>query len=232
MQTTQTRFGLTGNQLKLIALITMTIDHIGVSLLPQLSILRIIGRLAMPIYAYLIAEGCRYTRNKAKYLGLMAGLAAVCQLVYFFAMDSLYMCILVTFSMSIGLCYLAHWVRTSPGFLSWTALIAGLASAVFVCEVLPGLLPGTDYSVDYGIMGVLLPVLIFLGRDQKQRLSLAAVGLVLMNAVLGYIQWYSLAALVPLALYNGKRGRGGFKYLFYLYYPAHLVVIHLLSLIL
>ena len=49
--------GLTGNQLKLIALITMTIDHIGYILLPQYRILRIIGRLAFPIYAYMIAVG-------------------------------------------------------------------------------------------------------------------------------------------------------------------------------
>ena len=60
-----TRFpGLTGNQLKLIALITMTIDHVGMMLLPQLRILRAIGRIAFPIFAYMIAEGCRHTRNR------------------------------------------------------------------------------------------------------------------------------------------------------------------------
>ena len=59
-----TRFpGLTGNQLKLIALITMTIDHVGMMLLPQLRILRAIGRIAFPIFAYMIAEGCRYTHS-------------------------------------------------------------------------------------------------------------------------------------------------------------------------
>ena len=56
--------GLTGNQLKLIALITMTIDHIGFMLLPQVKILRAIGRIAFPIFAYMIAEGCQYTRNR------------------------------------------------------------------------------------------------------------------------------------------------------------------------
>ena len=56
--------GLTGNQLKLIALVTMTIDHIGMQLFPRVRLLRIIGRLAFPIFAYMIAEGCRYTRNR------------------------------------------------------------------------------------------------------------------------------------------------------------------------
>ena len=51
MPQTQTKSGLTGNQLKLIALITMTVDHIGMLLLPRLMILRIIGRIAMPLYA-------------------------------------------------------------------------------------------------------------------------------------------------------------------------------------
>lgn len=77
------RTGLTGNQLKLIAMAAMTLDHIGVYLLPQALILRIIGRLALPIYAYMIAEGCRYTRSRKQYLLRIAGLAAVCQAVYF-----------------------------------------------------------------------------------------------------------------------------------------------------
>ena len=55
--------GLTNNQLKLIALVTMTLDHIGVVLFPQAQWLRIVGRLAFPIFAYMIAEGCRHTAN-------------------------------------------------------------------------------------------------------------------------------------------------------------------------
>ena len=60
--------GLTGNQLKLIALFAMTCDHVGMQIFPQLLWLRMIGRLAMPIYAFMIAEGCRHTRNRKKYL--------------------------------------------------------------------------------------------------------------------------------------------------------------------
>lgn len=56
--------GLTGNQLKLLALFAMTCDHVGLQLLPQFIILRIIGRLAAPLFAYMIAEGCRYTHDR------------------------------------------------------------------------------------------------------------------------------------------------------------------------
>lgn len=103
MPTVQSRFGLTANQLKMIAMITMTIDHIGAYLLPQLHVLRIIGRLSMPIYAYMIAEGCHYTHDRKAYFLRLFGLALLCQVVYVLVDRSLYQCILVTFSASVGL---------------------------------------------------------------------------------------------------------------------------------
>ena len=66
---------MTGNQLKILALVTMTIDHVGVVLLPQYLVLRIIGRLTYPIFAYMIAEGCFYTHSKRRYLGGIFALA-------------------------------------------------------------------------------------------------------------------------------------------------------------
>ena len=58
--------GLSGNQLKLIALITMTVDHMGLILFDQFILLRIVGRLAFPIFAWMIAEGCRHTRRMGR----------------------------------------------------------------------------------------------------------------------------------------------------------------------
>ena len=92
---------LSGNQLKLIAMITMTIDHVGMVIFPGVMILRIIGRLAFPIYAFMIAEGCRYTRNRRRYFLTMAGVGAGCQVVYYIVDSSLYQCVLVTFSLSL-----------------------------------------------------------------------------------------------------------------------------------
>ena len=76
----------------------MLIDHVGVALLPQLEILRVIGRLSFPIFAYMIAEGCRYTKNRVRYFGTLAGFAIVCQTANYIATGSLYQCILITFS--------------------------------------------------------------------------------------------------------------------------------------
>ena len=124
--------GLTGNQLKLLALFAMTCDHVGLQLLPQFIILRIIGRLAAPLFAYMIAEGCRYTHNRGRYLGRLLGMAALCQIAYFAAMRSLYQCIFVTLSLSVCLIYAldnAVRRRTPVSVLSAAAAVAVAAPA-------------------------------------------------------------------------------------------------------
>lgn len=224
--------GLTGNQLKLIAMITMTIDHVGMVLFPTQAIFRILGRLAYPIFAWMIAEGCRYTRSHRRYLGLMAVMAAVYQAVYWVVAGSLYQCILVTFSLSIGLILLLKNALEKKKTTAWLVAAAGLAFVFFVTEILPGLLPGTDFSVDYGFWGVLLPVAIYLGRSKAQKLCLAAGVLLALSAGIGDIQLFALLALPLLAMYNGQRGKWKMKYFFYIYYPAHLVAIYLIDMLL
>lgn len=221
--------GLTGNQLKLIALLAMTVDHVGMELFPQHPILRIIGRLAYPIFAYMIAEGCRYTRSMPRYLGAVALSAAVCQVVYLVAMGSVYQCILVTFSLSIGLIWLIKYAQEKKTASAWLLTGAGFAGVVFICEVLPRLLSSTDFRVDYGIVGVLVPVLIYLGKDKQGALQMATLGLACLAAVYGFAQWFALLALPLLVLYNGQRGKARLKSFFYLYFPAHLLVLHIIQ---
>lgn len=232
MKEKKTGWGLTGSQLKVIALLAMTADHIGVMLLPQYSILRIIGRLAFPIFGYMIAEGCRYTRSRFRYLGTLTAVAAVCQAVYFIAMGSLYQCVLVTFSLSVGLICLLEYGQREKRFVSWFVLVAGILAVLFVTEVLPQLLPGTDYGVDYGFVGVMLPVCVYMAKGKTGRLATTAICLFLLSIGIGWIQWFSLLSLPLLALYNGERGKWNMKYFFYLYYPAHLVVIYVVGLLL
>ncbi len=212
---------LSGNQLKLLALVAMTCDHVGLAIFPGCRILRIIGRLAFPIFAWMIAEGCLYTRNRKRYLLQMAALALLCQVVYFFAMDSLYMCVLVTFTLSIALIYLLDYGRNKR----WLIFLAGLLAVWFLSEQLPQLLPSTDYRIDYRLPGILLPVLIYWGRSKAEKLLLTALGLLWLALTFRHLQWYGFLALIPLALYSGKRGKWRMKYLFYIYYPLHLVVI-------
>ncbi len=222
---------LTSNQLKIIAMIAMTADHVGLQLLPQFPILRIIGRLAMPIYAYMIAEGCRYTHDRKKYFLRLFGLGAVCQVVYFIAMGSLYMGILITFSLSVILIALADLITPeAPQNKAW--LGTGMSVTFFLCTVLPNLLSGTDYGIDYGNWGVLLPLMIYVGKNPKEKLRNLTIGLVLLALDYGGVQWFALATVPLLAMYNGKRGTANIGKLFYWYYPLHLVAIEGLRLLL
>lgn len=223
--------GLTGNQLKLMAMVAMTADHLGLQLLPQVALLRWIGRLAFPLFAFFIAEGWRYTRSRGRYFLSVALLAALCQGVYLVAMGSLYQCVLVTFSLSMGLMYLLDLARSRKDPAFWCLFALGLITAWFVSRCLPGLLPGTDFWIDYDIWGILLPLLFYLGATKPRSLALGALALLGLSLERGGHQWLCLLSLGLLLCYNGARGRANIKRLFYLYYPAHLAAIYLIGLI-
>ncbi|MDD5863605.1 MAG: TraX family protein [Firmicutes bacterium] len=229
---TKTRPGLTGNQLKILALIAMTCDHVGLQLLPGWTMLRILGRLAFPIFAYMIAEGCRYTRNRGKYLGRLAAMAALCQIVYYLVSGSVYQCIFVAFTLSVCLIYALDTAQSRRSAASALLAVGALAGVCFVCEGLPLLLSGTDFAVDYGVWGVLLPVMVYCGGTRREKLALLTLGLCLLGLSYGSIQWFGLCAVPLLALYNGCRGKWRIGGLFYLYYPLHLAVIYGISLLL
>ncbi len=218
-----------GNVLKIIALISMTFDHVGVELMNDYLPFRIIGRLAFPLFGFMIAEGCKYTKNRKKHFLMIFLLGTGCQLVYYFALNSLYMGILITFSLSVLLIYALQLAKKQKKAGYWFLFFAGIAVTFFLCEILPLWLPGTGFMIDYGFFGVLLPVLIYLSENKYAKLALTALGLVPVSLYLGGVQWYSFFALIPLALYNGKRGKFNLKYLFYVYYPLHLVVIYFIS---
>ena len=97
---------LSGNAIKIIAMLSMLFDHIAVILLDNYEPFRIIGRLAYPLFAYFIAEGCCHTKSKLFYLLRVFSLGAICQAVYYFISKDLYLNILLTFSVSIPMIYL------------------------------------------------------------------------------------------------------------------------------
>lgn len=212
---------LSGNALKIIAAISMTLDHMGLMLFPKILFFRILGRLAMPIFAYMIAEGCKYTRNRRKYLGMVFGLGAVCQIVYWFVDHSLYFSILITFSLSICIIYaMQHW-KEKQDFPSCLVFAAAIAAVYGLNRV---------FEIDYGFWGCMLPVFAALPHKTKYDLYPVSIltlglGLVLLSMDIGDIQIYSLFVLPLLLAYSGKRGKWNLKYFFYIFYPAHLVIL-------
>ena len=232
--------GLSASTLKIIGCIFMVIDHIGVILLPDLEILRIIGRLSYPFFAYFIAEGCRYTRNKLKRFLLVLGLAVLCESVYYVMMGELDGGILVNFCLSILLIYQ---VQAFKKALAQKEIGKAALLLLLFAASAAGVYGFVEHIyVDYGFWGILIPVWTVL-PDYKEgeapacfkplsnrpvKLLFFTGGLLCLCISRGLfenIQSYSLLALPILALYNGRPGRKGFKYGFYLFYPAHLVVL-------
>ncbi len=239
---------INGNGIKLLAAVLMVIDHIGMFFFSQATWLRCIGRISLPLFAYMLAEGCRHTKNKLNHLLLLASVAIVCQIVSFVVAGSLNMCILVTFTLSTLIIYsLQHFGQCLKEHeKNFSAVLAGVgfASMVFLTLALNSIaeINGVPFSVEYGFWGCMLPVFpaaadciageIALPPAYAHafRLSLFTAGLVILCAFhVNYLQWFSLIALIPLALYNGQKGKLKLKYFFYVFYPAHLAIFYIIA---
>ena len=215
---------LSGNQLKLLALFAMTCDHVAVQLLPQYGFLRVIGRLALPIFAYMIAEGCRYTRNKLRYFLMVFALGVGCQAVYFLTTGDTKLNILLTFSWSVLLIYALQAANHAEDWKK-EALWSFTFAACFLGAY------GLDQIVkfDYGFWGVMTPVFVSFAHLRKwpnwAAVLLLGIGLVLVGTDYVPMQNYALLALPLLLLYSGEPGKHRMKYFFYIFYPVHLAVL-------
>ncbi|MBQ7378168.1 MAG: hypothetical protein IJW70_12205 [Clostridia bacterium] len=231
--------------IKIIAAAAMLADHAGMILFPDAIWLRIIGRLALPLYALCIAEGFRHTRNRKAYFLRIFALGAICQIVYIFVSEDLYLGILITFSISIVLLFFLDTLlcacrgekdplsslgkklfKKQPGKAASIALCAVLFAAALASAVSLTVF----VRVDYGLSGILFPVLVYLGGNTRLGKFLgAAAGTAMLACNLegsATPRIWSLLALIPLALYNGQPGKYKLKYFFYVFYPAHLVILY------
>ncbi len=229
--------GLSQSTLKLIAAVLMIIDHVGLMLFPTVRILRIIGRLSFPLFAYFVYEGSRYTHSKARYLLRMLTLGVVCVIGYYIYSGAVYGNVLITFSFSIVTLYAVQRLKGSVRERCGAATAVN-AVLLAVCVVVAYVVC-IAVEVDYGFCGIMLPVLaeVFTPLSCKEGVPLPrglptsfigfAAGLVCLCLQMGGIQWWSLCSVVLLVMYSGRRGKSGrgAQWFFYLFYPAHLAVI-------
>jgi len=231
-----------GNQLKMIAVITMFIDHIGYlflgrGVIPQLrgmqlpcdswyvcyQCLRTIGRVAFPIYAFLLVEGFTHTRDWKKYarnLGIFAlisevpfNLMAKSQ-VFDSSVQNVY------FTLLIGLLMLKLMNLIEKKVAGETGKIVQLLAAGAA-----GWLAWT-LKTDYDFVGIFLIAVFYVFRFE--RFKACALGIFWMTYMLGktyYLPGF-LAAFGLIWMYNGKRGKTRWKYGFYLAYPVHMLVFY------
>ncbi len=234
---------MTSNMIKLIACISMLVDHAGLVLFDNDIVMRSIGRIAMPLFAFFIGEGCRHTSNRLKYFLRVFILGIICQAVYTAvelitgSFNSLYLNILLTFSLSILICFAYLNFEESESkrrgaVLFLSAIILGLLFDFFCMNSQK--LTGFGVAFDYGIVGALLPLAAIIFKDRRKKLLLfsLAVAVFTVNECIG--SSYSVFALLSLPIiyaYNGKRGEKRFKYGFYIFYPLHLALIYLIDML-
>lgn len=232
--------GLSSNALKLIAIAAMTVDHITWAVFPgtqrvwYVIALHIIGRLTAPIMWFFIAEGCKKTHSIKKYALRMLIFAAVSHFAYCFA-----------FGIPLSLTHGGFFNRTSVMWaLTLAVVLAGINQSVNVKEwqktaAMFGFCV-LAFPADWSSIAVMAPFFIYLhyGERKKQMADIviwtfvyALVYFLFLDRVYGALQMFTFLSIPLLTLYNGERGKSkGMKWLFYVYYPAHLVAVGLIRL--
>lgn len=233
-------FGLSGLALKLLALCSMTVDHIGaVLVLPRWGFeaslaFRYVGRLAFPIYCFLLVEGFFHTRSVPRYALRLLAFALVTEPVYDRVLYGAWFTPLyqnILFTLALGLAAMAalqaaaRWALAVGGGRAVRILLCGAVclpiAAVFyvLAQVL---------HLSYGGQGMLTILAYFALR--RWPLAAAAAGGAVQFLRDNFIQYRAAFAAVPIALYNGEKGRGRLPgWAFYLYYPAHLALLGLIA---
>jgi len=224
--------------LKLIAVGTMLIDHVGLLFFPEEQMFRVIGRIAFPIFAWGIANGYHHTTDVKKYLSRLLLLAVVSQVPYSFIFGTLYgipwrMNIFVT--LALGLVTIMLYERFRHDVLRRRFCVMGMIAM--------SLLIPTGYGV-YGLVMILLfhttygktrDMLLWQGLwfavilFATQHIAAVAPTMFLVYLALpSFIQGASLCALPLLAMYNQQKGYSGHPWWFYWFYPVHLTFLFIL----
>lgn len=226
---------LNANQIKLIAIVAMTIDHLtwvffpGTQAVWYVFALHIIGRLTAPTMWFFIAEGCHYTRNIGKYIGRLFLFVVISHFAYDFA-----------FGIPFLPLYTGVFNQTSVMWsLAWAAVLicichqdqipqwVKILSIIAICLI--------SFPSDWSSIAVMCPFFLYAHRGkfklQARDIVLwsfiyAAVYFLFLDKLYGALQMFTFLTIPILAQYNGERGKWkGMKWFFYVYYPAHLVII-------
>lgn len=212
--------------LKMIALVTMIIDHVGAVFFPEIIWLRYIGRISMPIYAFLLVQGYQHTRDFNRYVIRMAIFAVVSEVPYDLLFHGSWLefggqNILFTLLTALLVMRLLDASAKSRNIFLFIGALALIVAPCFL-------------HFSYGIYGVLVPLCFFLFQKYRGIDALAFSALTYGKYLYdgNLTQVYAIAASIPILLYNGKRGAFSLKYFFYIIYPAHLLLLYVIHYIL
>lgn len=241
MKTTKLKI-INRDVLKLMAMLFMLLDHMWATIIPGNQWMTFVGRMAFPIFAFQIAEGFFYTSDFKKYAKRLLIFAFISEIPFnlFYNSSIIYPFHQnVLFTLLLGLVairYLDRFIREK------TAKNAVLAVLVLLAANTAAAIGFTDY----GAMGVMTVVVFYLFKDRPYSWLFQLISLFLLNVyffngmfipleIFGKVyefqtQGFAILSLIPIHLYNGKKGRGGnvLKYGMYIFYPLHLFILYLI----
>jgi len=207
-------------QIKVIAITAMIIDHMGLFFFPQFIWLRVIGRLAFPLFAWLIANGARHTHNIKRYLIRLFLFALLAQVPFMMAnrlVDPHFQNLNVLFTLFLGLLAIFGIQKTKY----WVERLV----IIFVCVVVAQIV-----QTDYGGFGVALVIASYLFFTNFKRLVIAqSILFLIYSYVFSSIEIFGLVSLIFISLYNNRSGLQA-KYLFYVFYPMQYVLYYIILL--
>ena len=214
--------------LKILAIITMTIDHIGAIIYPNIDAFRIIGRISFPIFCFLLVEGFKHTHNRFRYFIRLLLFAIITQPIYDYAFNNHELNILFTFSLSFLLLSSIEFIKKiinkyNKGIENYLYKTISYLLIYIIFLILSIIL-----NVDYQALGVSLVLIFYLSPNIL--LSLLLYLIIAITLDVNNIQLYSLISFIFIYFYNGKKGKN-IKYFFYLYYPLHLLLLKGLSIL-
>lgn len=241
--------GISGSTLKLIAVITMIIDHVAAGILIRYlfrngihdldinnmsavnqwmdqnaalystyNAMRLIGRIAFPIYCFLLVQGFEYTHNRLKYAARLLMFAAISEIpfdllfkgqILEFGYQNVFFTLFFGLAVMMGL----RWVEENLGGRMFTPLL-------YLIVIAAGMAAAQLAKTDYAAIGVLCIVVTYLFRKKK-------IWQIVSGCIVFSWELTAPLAYIPIAFYNGKRG-WKLKYFFYLVYPVHLLLLYLI----
>ena len=214
--------------LKIIAIISMLIDHAGYIIFNKFSFMNYIGKLAFPIFAFGIAEGYRHTKDLKKYFSRLIIFAFISQIPYmlFSNIISSNFTLNILFTLILGLLAITVYEKIDNKYLGLLFVIFSSIIAHF-CKF------------DYGWFGIAVIFIFHIFKDKKLLMNIFFILAALINYILHlyittlrieyiFIFLFCSLSLIPINLYNGKKGKD-IKYILYIFFPLHLVVLYLLN---
>lgn len=202
--------------LKMLAILSMLIDHVGYIFFPGETIFRAIGRVAFPIFCFLLVEGFHHTRSHVDYLIRLSIFALLSEipfdLAFFGTMFNWqHQNVFITLALGLISIFCLEEMNNRRRFIF--PLILTWAVAYFVHS-------------DYGLGGVVLICMFYMTRNTPwTQLFLCTF---ILYIFFGSFELYGVFAMIPIGLYNGKRGASA-KMVFYWFYPLHLLLLYALT---